>query len=56
VCTKGKKIGNSEVTLLQKMGVKPFFYNMNVLKAYDNGAMLNEEICGLSPEDVIGKF
>ena len=34
VCYKDRKIGSSEVSLLQKMNLKPFFYNMNVLCAY----------------------
>jgi large subunit ribosomal protein LP0 len=42
VCTVGKKVGNSEAALLKKLNLKPFFYGMVVLGAYDNGAILSK--------------
>ena len=36
--------------------MKPFFYNMQVIAAYDNGAVLGKEVIGLSPEDIMEKF
>ncbi len=36
--------------------MKPFFYNMQVIAAYDNGAVLSKEVIGLSPDDILEKF
>lgn len=30
----GNKCGNSEVALLQKLGIRPFFYGLSVTKMY----------------------
>jgi len=56
VCITGKKIGNSEVALLEKMNLKPFFYGMKVISAYDDGSILNADIVSLSTNDILGKF
>jgi len=56
VCTAGKKIGNSEVALLEKMNLKPFFYGMKVISAYDDGSVLGADIVSLSSNDLLGKF
>jgi large subunit ribosomal protein LP0 len=36
--------------------MRPFFYNMEVIKAYDDGSILEKEVISLSPEDIIAKF
>lgn len=56
VCAVGKKIGSSEVTLLQKMNIKPFAYQMYVQSAFDDGAILDAATCKISPDDIIGLF
>ncbi|KRX10699.1 hypothetical protein PPERSA_08694 [Pseudocohnilembus persalinus] len=56
VCTAGKKIGNSEVSLLQKMNMKPFSYQMNVFACYDNGTILSKDVISLDQNDIIAKF
>jgi len=56
VCTIGKKIGNSEVVLLQKMNLKPFSYGMEVQCAYDDGNILDAAKCGISFNDVHNFF
>jgi len=56
VCVKGRKIGSSEVALLQKMNIKPFQYGMEVVGAYDNGAILSKEVCAITPDQILGKF
>lgn len=38
------------------MNMKPFFYNMLVIAAYDNGAVLGKDVIGLSPDDILQKF
>jgi len=56
VCAVGKKIGSSEVSLLQKMNIKPFSYQMNVSCAYDDGSILDAATCKISPDDILGFF
>jgi len=55
VCTKGKKVGNSEAVLLQKLNLKPFEYGMEVKFVYDNGNILAPEIFRMSTDDLLGK-
>lgn len=38
------------------MEIKPFKYGMRVIGAYDNGAILSEEVVSISPDDLIKKF
>jgi len=56
VCTKGKKVGNSEAVLLQKLNIKPFLYGMEIKFVYDDGAILTPEIFNMSPDEILGKF
>jgi len=56
VCTKGKKVGNSESVLLQKLNLKPFEFGMEVKFVYDDGSILTPEVFKMSPDDIISKF
>ena len=56
VCEKGRPVSNSEATLLQKLGVKPFSYGMEIVAVYDDGSILTPEVIAISPEDIIKKF
>ncbi|EAR84695.2 60S acidic ribosomal protein P0 (macronuclear) [Tetrahymena thermophila SB210] len=56
VCTKGKKIGNSEVSLLEKMNIQPFSYGMKCFSDYDNGEILTEEVLSISPSVILDAF
>jgi large subunit ribosomal protein LP0 len=56
VCTAGKRVGNSEAALLKKLNLKPFFYGMIVLGAYDQGSILSKEVVGMNPADLVDKF
>jgi len=56
VCTKGKKIGNSEVSLLDKMNIQPFSFGMKVFSDYDNGEILTEEVLSISPDVILSSF
>ena len=56
VCEKGKKIGNSEVAILNKMNIKPFSFGMEILYVYDNGSILTPEVFNLNPSDLLGKI
>jgi len=56
VCEKGKKIGNSEAAILQKLNIKPFAFGMEILFVYDDGAILTPDIFNVDPEALLGKF
>jgi len=56
VCTKGKKVANSEAVLLQKLNLKPFEYGMEVKFVYDDGSILTPEVFKMSPDDILAKF
>jgi len=36
--------------------MKPFFYGMKIIAAYDTGAVLDAETVAISPEFILGKF
>jgi len=52
----GDKVGASEATLLQMLGVKPFSYGLLVENIYDNGAVFSPDILDITDEQLIGKF
>jgi large subunit ribosomal protein LP0 len=56
VCTAGKKVGNSEAALLQKLNIKPFAYGMEIQTVYDDGTILGPEIFNMNPNDILDKF
>ena len=56
VCQAGRAVSNSEATLLQKLGVKPFSYGMEIISVYDDGSILTPEVIAISPDDLIKKF
>lgn len=56
VCEKGKKIGNSEAAILQKLNIKPFSFGMEILFVYDDGAILTPDIFNVDTEQLLGKF
>jgi len=56
VCEKGKKIGNSEAAILQKLNIKPFSFGMEILYVYDNGSILTPDVFNLDPEALLGKI
>ena len=53
---KGRKVGNSEAVLLQKLNINPFFYGLKVTTVYDNGTLFSEAILDLTDADLIQKF
>ena len=56
VCTKGKKVGNSEAVLLQKLNIKPFAYGMEICYVFDEGTILTPEIFNMDPNSITEKF
>ncbi len=56
VCEKGRQVTNSEAVLLQKLGIKPFFYGMEVISVYDDGSILQQDVLSISPSEILSKF
>ena len=56
VCEKGKAVTNSEASLLQKLGIKPFFYGMELVSVYDDGSILGQDVLSISPAEILSKF
>jgi len=53
---KGDKVGASEATLLNMLGISPFSYGLQVKQVYDSGAIFEPEILDIKPEDLRAKF
>lgn len=56
VCFAGKKIGTSQVALLQKMGMKPFTYGMSVTHCYEDGSILDSTVLSIKPDSLLDRF
>merc|ERR1719273_2443877 len=54
--TKGQKVGASEAALLGKLGLKPFFYGMDVVSVYDDGAAFAADVLDIDQADVASAF
>jgi len=53
---KNDKVGASEATLLNMLGISPFSYGLTVKQVYDSGAIFSPEILDIKPEDLRAKF
>mmetsp|Transcript_44362 Transcript_44362/g.61690 ORF Transcript_44362/g.61690 Transcript_44362/m.61690 type:complete len:309 (-) Transcript_44362:283-1209(-) len=53
---KDEKVGSSEALLLQKLGILPFTYGINVVTVYDAGFVYPASLLKLTDADVLGKF
>lgn len=47
----GDKVGPSEATLMQKMGLKPFFYGLVLEEIYDKGTFFSPKVLRMTDED-----
>lgn len=56
VLKAGEKVGSSEATLLQMLGIKPFFYGMVIVKIYDKGEVYDRRVLELTDDDVKKMF
>jgi large subunit ribosomal protein LP0 len=52
ILTKGDRVGQSEATLLQMLGVKPFYYGIQLLHIYDNGALYTRQVLDMTDDDM----
>jgi len=53
---KGDKVGNSEVSLLNKLGIKPFSYGLMIDSVFDSGSVFPVEVLDISHADLAAKF
>lgn len=56
VLSAGDKVGSSEATLLQMLGIKPFYYGMEIQKIYDNGQVYDRRVLEMTDEDMKKMF
>lgn len=52
----GDKVGASEATLLQMLGISPFSYGLVIEQVYDNGTIFDLAILDITDEDLRTKF
>jgi len=50
--TAGDKVGMSEATLLNMLGISPFTYGLEVTKVYDSGSIFDPTILDITDEDL----
>lgn len=53
---KGDKVGASEATLLNMLGVSPFSYGLVIKQIFDNGTTFGPEVLDITPEVIAEKF
>jgi large subunit ribosomal protein LP0 len=56
VVTAGHKVGSSEATLLQMLGINPFYYGLVILYVWDQGSVYSAEVLNLTEQDKIDRF
>merc|ERR1712083_1036732 len=54
--TKGEKVTASHVSLLTKLGIKPFFYGITVNKVYEEGDCFDASVLDFSDDLLLSKF
>lgn len=52
----GDKVGASEATLLNMLGVSPFSYGLVIKQIYDDGTMFGPEVLDITPDVLREKF
>merc|ERR1711950_109243 len=52
----GDKVGMSDSTLLNMLGISPFTYGLIVKKVYDSGTLLDPQILDITDDDIKQKF
>jgi len=53
---EGDKVGSSEATLLNMLGISPFSYGLMVKKVYDSGTVFDPKVLDLTNDDLIASF
>ncbi|PIA14172.1 60S acidic ribosomal protein P0 [Coemansia reversa NRRL 1564] len=52
----GEKVGASEATLLNKLGISPFTYGLVVTQIYDNGATFSSAVLDITEDDLVDRL
>lgn len=53
---KGQKVNASESALLQKLGIEPFTYGMNLVSVYDSGSLFDAKVLDITDDVLAEKF
>ncbi|CDZ97542.1 60s acidic ribosomal protein p0 [Phaffia rhodozyma] len=56
VVTAGTRVGTSEATLLNMLGISPFTYGMSIVQVFDNGAIFSSEMLDIEEQTLIDQF
>jgi len=52
----GDKVGASEATLLNMLGISPFSYGLVIQKVYDSGSIFDPKILDITDQDILDRF
>lgn len=55
VLSQGDKVDNSTATLLQKLNISPFYYQAEILSAWDRGVLFTKDDLGTT-DDIVEKY
>jgi large subunit ribosomal protein LP0 len=56
VVSAGTRVGTSEATLLNMLGVSPFTYGMTIVQVFDNGSLFGAEMLDVEESTLIDAF
>jgi large subunit ribosomal protein LP0 len=54
--TSGTKVGPSEATLLNMLGISPFTYGMGVVQVYDAGSLFSSEVLDVEESQLVANL
>eukprot|EP00567_Pseudictyota_dubia_P000011 CAMPEP_0197464548 /NCGR_PEP_ID=MMETSP1175-20131217/64077_1 /TAXON_ID=1003142 /ORGANISM="Triceratium dubium, Strain CCMP147" /LENGTH=389 /DNA_ID=CAMNT_0043000529 /DNA_START=118 /DNA_END=1287 /DNA_ORIENTATION=- len=53
---EGDKVTASQAALLQKLGIEPFTYGLNLKQVYDNGSLFDAKVLDITDDVLAAKF
>jgi len=56
VVTAGTRVGSSEATLLNMLGVSPFTYGMTVVQIFDQGNVFSPDVLDVTEKELLDRF
>jgi large subunit ribosomal protein LP0 len=56
ILSKGQRIGASECALLDKLGIRPFMFEVEPKNVYDNGVVYSPNVLDIKKEEIIEKL
>lgn len=56
IISKGQRIGASECALLDKLGIRPFMFEVEITHVYDNGVIYSPSVLDIKKEEIIEKL